>query len=228
MRPFQYCVATCHSWTCWRTTRLKRRSAPTSRTSAPRVSPRDQPARSRRPLGPVIQTAAPAITNEAGTVANWGQRTSVATTDAAAAIARSRRRHVVSARTISHEHTAYHGSASTSGTSEVAYDMPGMRTARRAPTIAVRRGTSMRASRYVGTAASVITTAFTYLITAYAVAVEWIHQIGAIRTAYSDLKPTGCPRRAAWPVSEIAREIWVHSSSSVKTHGVFRSHASTQ
>ena len=42
MRFFQYWVETCHSVTCCRTTRLKRKSAPTRRTIAPSVSPRDQ------------------------------------------------------------------------------------------------------------------------------------------------------------------------------------------
>ncbi len=66
------------------------------------------------------------------------------------------------------------------------------------------------------------------MIAAYAVAVESIAQNGAITNPYSDLKKIGSPRRALWPVSSIAREICVHSSSSVKTQTVFRVHASMQ
>ena len=66
--------------------------------------------------------------------------------------------------------------------------MPGIATEPSAQTYAARRETTMRASRYVGTAASVITTTFRYLIAAYAADVEWIHHSGAIRYAYSDLK----------------------------------------
>src|SRR6266700_4959190 len=75
-------------------------------------------------------------------------------------------------------------------------------------------------------AAAAITTVFRYLIAAYALAVEWSHHAGAIRNAYRDLNPIGSPRRAAWPVCAIAREICVHSSSSVKIVGDFRTAAS--
>ena len=55
-----------------------------------------------------------------------------------------------------------------------------------------------------------------------------VDQAGAIRNEYSDSNECGWPRRAAWPVLAIARESWLHSSSSVNSHGVFRNHASIQ
>ncbi len=65
-----------------------------------------------------------------------------------------------------------------------------------------------------------MTIVLAYLIAAYAALTECIHQNGAIMNAYSDLKPIGSPRRAAWPVAAIAREICVHSNSSVAIVGV--------
>ena len=47
-----------------------------------------------------------------------------------------------------------------------------------------------------------------------------------MKYGYSDLNPMGSPRRAAWPVDAIAREICDHSSSSVKIVGVLRVDAS--
>src|SRR4051812_5520921 len=105
--------------------------------------------------------------------------------------------------------------------------MPGIATARSATTSAARCDTSIRARRYDGTAASVITTTFRYLIASYASRVDSIHHAGAIRYAYADLNGTASPRRARSPVSAIDRDTCVHSSSSEKIHGVFRIHAST-
>ena len=61
------------------------------------------------------------------------------------------------------------------------YDIPGMQIASSATMSDARFESIIRASRYVGTAASVMTTTFMYLIAAYAVWVEWIAQNGASR-----------------------------------------------
>ena len=65
-----------------------------------------------------------------------------------------------------------------------------------------------------------------YLATAYAVEVSSISQAGAVRNGTSVVKAYGSPRRPGSPVSAIAREICVISSSSVNSHGVLCAHAS--
>ena len=70
-----------------------------------------------------------------------------------------------------------------------------------------------------------MTNACTVLIASYAVATGWSHQNGAVSHGTRLEKPYGSPRRAAWPVSAIAREICVSSSSSLKIVGVSRRHA---
>jgi hypothetical protein len=70
-----------------------------------------------------------------------------------------------------------------------------------------------------------MTNAWTVLIVSYALATGWIHQNGAVSQGTRLVKPNGSPRRIACPVSAIAREICVVSSSSVKIVGVSRRHA---
>ena len=63
------------------------------------------------------------------------------------------------------------------------------------------------------------------MIDSYAVATGCSHQNGAVSHGTRLVKPYGSPRRAACPVSAIAREICVVSSSSEKIVGVSRRHA---
>ncbi len=86
--------------------RLKRKSAPIRRTIAPSVSPRVQLARIALPRGEVTQSPLPAMMNEAGIVANCGDRTASASTAKTPATRRSRRLPEAKARTISQEQSA--------------------------------------------------------------------------------------------------------------------------
>ncbi len=71
---------------------------------------------------------------------------------------------LASARSASHAASVNHRYASGSGTIEDAYDIAGIAIESSETTIAVRRASSIRAIRKVGTAARHITTAFRYLI----------------------------------------------------------------
>ena len=115
--------------------RLKRKIAPTSRTSAPIVSP-------ARPAGPHRAAARARTHSPAAGDRERAERELRARLDehrdaeTATASATCRGRRVVSARTISHEQSANHGYASDSGMIVVVYDMPGIATASSAAAIA--------------------------------------------------------------------------------------------
>src|SRR5947208_3206028 len=147
-------------------------------------------------------------------------RTNGAIKDAATATPVHQRDGVMSARKIRKSVRVDQKYAKGSSTIIDEYPRAGIAADAAATKSAGLRPTKRRASPYAGNAVADITITVRYFTVAYA---EWrlsISHAGASTYVQSVVKEYGSPRRAAWPVSAIARESWVSSSSSPKSHGV--------
>ncbi len=224
IRPFQRVVAVDHSFErCPRNATIAT-TAPTPSTTAPTQSQRDQAARQRR-SDSVRQASATSPKPSAPKSATSCERTSTASRHDANARAIGHRPGRSTARTTSQSAIVDAGYAHGSSTRIGEYESAGPAIAATAAKYAQPGDSRRRARRNAGKIAPAITNAWTLLIASYAVATGWSHHSGAVSQGTRLVNPYGSPRRAAWPVSAIAREIWVVSSSSEKIVGVSRRQA---
>jgi hypothetical protein len=161
----------------------------------------------------------PASRKMGGIIAS-SPRTNGATRDAITAPAIHQRDGVTSARRIRKSERVDQKYANGSSTIIDEYATAGIAADAAATKSAGLRPTNRRASPYAGNTVAVITITVRYFTVAYAEWRLWISQAGASTYVQSVVNEYGCPRRAAWPVSAIARESCVSSSSSPKSQGV--------